>query len=1042
MINIVPSESKSTAYFSFQFCEETNKTNYNLKMDHLFKNFGKVFIRTPIYSYGSLFNEDKETKNLDDLVHLLITDPVFLEALYWSSPQLLEAVLKFREGDIKGAKEKKLMHTLKKYAIRAATRCTPYGMYAGTSIADIGFKQKHPNNTRERKVRIDMEFLQSLKAAIESDPAIYPHLLYSVNNSLYRIPGQFRFMETIIENGTCHYELTSLEYSDLLEEIIVFSKNRKLSFIDLAELAGRHVAEEEFSVYATELVKSQFLVSELQIGLTTGDETMQYVHVLKRLKEEGVTAAKKYLTLFLRIEKILLLFSQLPIGSLPLKEINDLKALLDECGIRATDHLFHADLKQPVAADLVLSEEQVKEIEHGIIAFGKVSGNSVPNESEISHFKKLYMEKYETKEIPLCEALDPEFGIGFPAKERIGDAGFNPLTESLGLAYENNEKQAGEHRHTFLHDKMDALTSFFNQSIEISEEDLKGLEDKSDDLPFTFSVMGTLLPGGQVLLQTIGAAHANSLPGRFAYLDAEMMSVCKEVSAVEKQANKEVIFAEVVFNPEERVGNIARRPVLSDYEIPLLCRAGTTAQQILVNDLLLSIQQDEIILRSKKLDQQIIPRLSNAHNYTKSLVPAYQFLCAIQQQGKHGLSISCEETSKKRFLPRVIYKNFIFHRACWFLYKSDIKSIVTSREPLMELRAHLVTWNVTRFVCFAEGDNELFIDTRNESYLEILLEEIKCRDNIKLVEWLYDTQLSVPVQQFILPLSQKKPGMFKQLSKHEARTNIRRTFMPGSEWVYFKIYCGSTVSDKILMEVVNPAIGLLLQQKMIQKAFFIRYTDPHYHIRFRLQVDERADTAALAIVLQAVYNLLYPFCASGLVWKVQLDTYEREIERYGEQTITATESIFFQDSRLFLNCLQHQQFAEDSQIRFLTALKNIDKWFMLFEMSIEEKADYCDKMADCLLKEYKAHLKVPTDLKYRQLKNLLHSFLNSDKFDKEFEERDAQLDYVLPKENLANYIHMSLNRWFVNQQTMMEYMCYSFCSKYYRQLLHFKPAIP
>src|SRR3569623_1019128 len=163
-------------------------------MEHLFKDFGKVFIRTPIYSYGSLFNENKETKNLDDLVRLRINDPVFLEALYWSSPQLLEVVSKFKEGGIKGAKEKKLMHTLKKYAIRAATRCTPYGIYAGTAIAGIGIQQQHSNNTRERKVRIDMGFLQTLRAAIESDPAVYPHLWYSVNNSLYSIPGQYRFM--------------------------------------------------------------------------------------------------------------------------------------------------------------------------------------------------------------------------------------------------------------------------------------------------------------------------------------------------------------------------------------------------------------------------------------------------------------------------------------------------------------------------------------------------------------------------------------------------------------------------------------------------------------------------------------------------------------------------------------------------------------------------------------------------------------------------------------------------------------------------------
>lgn len=100
-----------------------------------------------------------------------------MEALYWSSPQLFEAVLKFKKGDLRAAKEKKLLNTLKKYLIRASTRCTPYGIYAGTGIADIGINQEHKSVT-ERKVRIDMGFMQTLKSAIESDPAIYPHLVY------------------------------------------------------------------------------------------------------------------------------------------------------------------------------------------------------------------------------------------------------------------------------------------------------------------------------------------------------------------------------------------------------------------------------------------------------------------------------------------------------------------------------------------------------------------------------------------------------------------------------------------------------------------------------------------------------------------------------------------------------------------------------------------------------------------------------------------------------------------------------------------------
>lgn len=1015
-------------------------------MKELFKDYGKVFVRTPIYSYTSLFGDNNETKNLNDLVLLRLNDPVFLEALYWSSPQLFEAVLKFKEGDIKATKEKKLMQTLKKYLIRASTRCTPYGIYAGTGIADIGIQQENQNHSMERKVRLDMGLMQTLKSAIESDEAIYTHLFYSVNNSLYSIPGQYRFMETIIEKEACHYQLSSLEHSELLEQIILLSKNRMLFVADIYALTEKDTPQEEFKDFIKELIKSQFLVSELQIGLTAGDELERYTNVLKRLIEHGVNEAKSYLSLFLSIEKILIEFNKTAIGDLPLEEIKDLKSKLLECGIADIDHLFHADLKQAIPRDFVFSKEKLKGIEQGIIALGELGCNPSPQQPEIERFKKLFLEKYGTREIALSEALDSEFGIGFPAKDRIGDAGFNSLIEKVDVTSANNQKSVPENCEILLRNKTEALHHYFlNEQIEINEEDLKDFEDKVPNLPVTFSVMGSLLPSGKILLEGAGGAHANSLPGRFAYLDKKMLGLCKEVSDSESDMNKEVAFAEIIFIPEGRIGNIARRPVLSEYEIPLLTCSGLKEEnQIPVTDLLVSVQDDEIILWSKKLDKRIIPRLSNAHNYTNSLVPAYQFLGAIQHQGKCIFGISWGDPfSGKRFLPRIEYKNIIFHRASWFLHKSDISAIMKADDPLVQLRAFFLRWNVPRFVCFTEADNELFIDIANNSYLELLLSEIKTRNTVKLVEWVYDTRLenfkkgNVDIQQFILPLAQKNPTVFRPVGKSETSKHIQRTFEPGSEWVYFKIYCGATVSDQILLNVVKPVMDRLSEEGVIKGAFFIRFTDPHYHIRFRLHLTNPKE--GLATVMKCVYDLLHPFCENGLVWKVQLDTYEREIERYGETHILASEALFFHDSLLYLNCLQHPEFAEDEKIRFFAAVKNIDKWLTFFKMSVEEKADFCIKMCSSFSKEYEPSIKVQAELKYRELKNFLPRFLNSDKFDDEIKERDKKLGNIfLAKENLTNYIHMSLNRWFINRQRLMEYMCYLFCSKYYQQVLHYK----
>lgn len=1017
-------------------------------MEESFKDFGKVIVRTPLYSYIDLFDQNYETRDLEDLVHLKLEDPVFLEALYWSSPQLFTAALKFKEGSIKVFKENKLMQTLKKYLVRASTRCTPYGIFASTGIATTGSHGVIQKRELERKVRIDMSLLQNIKSRIESDPGIYPYLFYSINNSLYNIPGQYRFTETIIENGKCNYQLSALHHTILLEQIVLLAEDRRVSLNDIYELTEEDTSYEEFSDFIKELISAQFLVSELQLGLTAGDEIGRFADVLNRLKEKGISAAEKYLDLFSSLESILIQFKKLPLGVLPLEEIKDLKSLLAEAGIGDwQDHLFQADLKESFEEQFALPGEKIKEIKKGISILGKLTKTNIPNREKKERFIKLFGEKYDTQEISLSEALDPEFGIGFPPQEKIGNTLFNSLIEKVDVNFDDNMEINAGNSQFELQDKTEALNGQnLNEDIQLLDEELKGLDDKSSTLPNTFSVMGRMLPSGKILLESVGGAHSNSLLGRFAYLDERIANLCRDLVETDQQKTDEVIFAEIIFIPEGRIGNIARRLNFTEHEIPILaCSGAKREKQISISDLFVSIQDNEIILRSKRLNKRIIPRLSNAHNFTASTVPVYKFLSSIQFQGTCGLDISWGDfASKKRFLPRITYKNIILHRACWFLYKSDIKTIVASPNSPDKLRTYFQKWNVPKFVSFAEGDNELFIDTSNDSYLEILIEEIKNLNSVKLNEWLYGipsgncNENKLPIQQFILSLAKKDTAITRPVKKLATFNKVLRTFEPGSEWIYFKIYCGSTFSDKILLSVIKPAIHSLLKRKVIQKAFFIRYTDPHYHIRFRLQLTDGINKEYLATGIKCIYNLLHPLIANNIVWKVQLDTYQREIERYGEEGILASEVIFFHDSLLYLNCLLHEEFVEDEYIRFLVAIKNIDKWLSLFKMSLQEKADYCLKSCQRFSNEFDSNAKFQLDLKYREIKNLLPSFLNSDNYDEEFNERDKNLQKILmPKENIVSYIHMSMNRWFLAEQRLMEYMCYLFCNKYYNQLLQY-----
>ncbi|MGN6603510.1 MAG: lantibiotic dehydratase [Ginsengibacter sp.] len=1005
-------------------------------MEELITDFGRALARTPLYSARQLFAADGSTHNLEFLVRDRLNDPVFLEAIYWSSPQLFQRVQKLKEGKLSKEKEQNLLHTLKKYLVRAHSRSTPYGILAGTGIVSI-HEESEGEDKAERVVRVDSGLLQNILHRIETDAEIYPHLKYSINDTLYRIPGQFRFTEKLNEENKTLYQLSSLEVTPLLEKIGDVMADNKYSAREIFELSDVDAPFEVFLGFMDELIKSQFLVSELREGPTIKDEIKSYLDILNRIEEEGNANARKYITLLTTLQTTAGNFLRLPLGTLPLDEFKSIKEQLESCKVEGSDgHLFHSDLKKKPGKDFVLTSEQVNLVKKGVVVLSKLSANKEKDSDHLAAFKTLFEKKYGSREIPISEALDPEYGIAFPPGESIGCTLFNSLIEKV---LQTNEK---ERKNPSLKSE---LTYFSDvEELNITDDDLPK-EDGLDSLPSYFSVMGHLLPSGQILMEGVGKAHANSLPGRFAGLEKGTMQLCKEIAADEQTKNEEIIFAEIVFQPGGRTGNIAQRPSFFEYEIPYLAPGGVEKEkQLPVSDLLLSVRNNELVVRSSRLNKRVVPRLSNAHNFSISSLPVYQFLSFLQYPDERSLEINWGKGFKRRRLPRVTYGNLILHRARWFLFREDILDITSAADPVSALTRFLLKWKVTRFVSLGDGDNELFIDTANRGYLEVLLKEMEKREVMKLVEWPFaikqNEQFSIgkEIQQFILPLVKKNGKKYFPFSINTKKKKVREVFEPGSEWVYFKIYCSAGFADTILMEAVKPTIDHLLKENLISKAFFIRYTDPHYHIRFRVQLRENDQQEVFAKTVNHFYNKVQPFLNSGIVWDLNLDTYRREVERYGEESMEESEEVFFHDSRLFLKCLAHEVFAGNDETRFLSAIRNLNSWLSVFRLTTEEKADFCETVGEGFVKEFGREIKYNIDIKYRELSNVLPTLMDSFIFDRELAEREANLEKLhLPKKNLASYIHMSMNRWFVTEQRLLEYMCYVFAGKYYKQLLHY-----
>jgi thiopeptide-type bacteriocin biosynthesis protein len=130
---------------------------------------------------------------------------------------------------------------------------------------------------------------------------------------------------------------------------------------------------------------------------------------------------------------------------------------------------------------------------------------------------------------------------------------------------------------------------------------------------------------------------------------------------------------------------------------------------------------------------------------------------------------------------------------------------------------------------------------------------------------------------------------------------VRRTFTPGSEWLFFKLYGGAAALDDVLCNVIQPFARCAIERGTADRWFFIRYGDPDWHVRVRFH---GAGAAAGGELFSRFMRALRPCTDDGRVRRIVVDTYEREVERYGGPAgIELAEELFQVDSETVIQLL-------------------------------------------------------------------------------------------------------------------------------------------
>lgn len=273
---------------------------------------------------------------------------------------------------------------------------------------------------------------------------------------------------------------------------------------------------------------------------------------------------------------------------------------------------------------------------------------------------------------------------------------------------------------------------------------------------------------------------------------------------------------------------------------------------------------------------------------------------------------------------------------------------------------------------------------------------------------------------------------------------MKRKFAPGSEWLYLKIYTGIKTADLILEESVVPLVKCFQKENYISKWFFIRYNDPKPHLRLRFML---TDPQNYPEVLKSISASLQKFTESGEISNIVVDTYNREIERYGKNTIKDAETVFYRNSEFTLQCLHY-----DDEEKIIVSLFLIDQMLNKLNLSVQEKLEWMKDFNNAFKREFNADKKLNSQLdkKYKEFKPKYLDFLISDEFSEErsailfnIEKNNAALENVLRRNenqslrmSLQNFFqsifHMNINRLFVSNQRVFEMIIYDYLVRYYK----------
>jgi len=878
---------------------------------------------------------------------LSANDPRVRLALAVGSAALFDAVAAHgaSAGDARVARK------VRRFLIRMSTRPTPYGLFAGVALArwdartDLALSDEPPR----RRTRPDMGWLMRFVRELETRPDVCARLRFTTDSLAVVREGR-----AVLHDWKPHGAAEGVErVSVRATPAVLRTLERARQATPYAELHAALLATtpgatpEKADRLLAQLAANGFLLSELRPPLLAASPALHVLASLERIPEARADAER------LRC----VLVAAAAFDAAPADEaLQRYRTLVELAG--ATDENGRA--APPVQVDMALAlrgDRLARAVgdEAARAAELLVRCSPIPrNPPVLAAYRQAFVARYSAaREVPLLELLDPVAGLGSPFGARYNHSNVPGHAAKLHERHKTLLYAA----HTALRGldpafELDAATV---ARLALAP-DAEGAPRTLDLNVFVAAESADAIDRGAfevVVGPNLGAASAGRNLGRFADLLGADAAVSLAAAARAGEDDRR-LWAELVYEPgDARLMNVAVRPAVRSHAIAHGIAPGIDPRNVIpLEELVVGVRADGFCLRWSRDGREVVPCTGHMLNYNRAPLP-FRFLDLVGREGSARFSsFDWGPAEGFPYLPRVTSGRIVLRPAEWKIDRFAASHELGNRRgaPFRDaLRCWRARWHVPRHVFLAAGDNRLALDlddpdhadelgrdlaALHESRQLVLQEVVPAHDRA----WMtgaggrYVTELVVSLRLRDMPPAPPPPPLparTRVVSTAEARGRLRP---PGSEWLFVKIYGTPAGEDALIAGPLQAFARDAIADGRVDGWFFVRYADPEPHLRVRFAgFPERLS----AVVYPALCELLTTLMADGTCSRFVVDTYDREVDRYGgADALAAVEPLFCADSAAVAELIREMRAGVTELDRLTIAALSIDR--LLAELGLRD----------------------------------------------------------------------------------------------------------